>query len=201
MYEDSVIFVNRFRFHGMAAQYVIEATGDKYCKYCDMWLSGQDAYEDHKLGKKHKKNVLAQSSNRQDYVLQLDYHIISPSIVDITGTNLAGGVIGPVRLSPGDPIRTLRNMLAGVSECEVVQLKLIPPKSTFALNSSHDRKPVSLLAPMQDGQAPLLSCGHRRNALCPTCWTCQAYSPAAATPIVVRYMLCRCVGQQLRMVT
>ena len=27
-----------------------------YCEYCEMWLNGPTQYEDHKIGKKHKKN-------------------------------------------------------------------------------------------------------------------------------------------------
>ena len=29
--------------------------GAVYCKYCDMWLNGPSQWEDHKLGKKHRK--------------------------------------------------------------------------------------------------------------------------------------------------
>ena len=38
------------------------ATPDKdancvYCEYCQMWLNGPTQWEDHKIGKKHTKNV------------------------------------------------------------------------------------------------------------------------------------------------
>ena len=32
-------------------------TQAKYCKICEMWLNGPTQYEDHKIGKKHKKNA------------------------------------------------------------------------------------------------------------------------------------------------
>ena len=28
-----------------------------YCEDCEMWLNGNRHWEDHKIGKKHKKNV------------------------------------------------------------------------------------------------------------------------------------------------
>ena len=28
-----------------------------YCEECEMWLNGGTQWEDHKIGKKHKKNV------------------------------------------------------------------------------------------------------------------------------------------------
>ena len=34
-----------------------EEEAAKFCKYCEMWLNGPTQFEDHKIGKKHKKNV------------------------------------------------------------------------------------------------------------------------------------------------
>ena len=34
-----------------------ESGGAKYCDLCEMWLNGPTQWEDHKIGKKHKKNL------------------------------------------------------------------------------------------------------------------------------------------------
>ena len=36
---------------------VPEAVGAKYCEICHMMLNGPTQYDDHKIGKKHKKNI------------------------------------------------------------------------------------------------------------------------------------------------
>ena len=36
---------------------VSSETGAVYCDSCEMWLNGPTQWEDHKIGKKHKKNV------------------------------------------------------------------------------------------------------------------------------------------------
>ena len=33
-----------------------QESGAYYCSCCDMWLNGPDQWEDHKIGKKHRKN-------------------------------------------------------------------------------------------------------------------------------------------------
>ena len=35
----------------------VNENGAVYCEYCEMWLNGPTQWEDHKIGKKHKKNV------------------------------------------------------------------------------------------------------------------------------------------------
>ena len=34
-----------------------EEDGAVYCEWCEMWLNGPTQWEDHKIGKKHKKNI------------------------------------------------------------------------------------------------------------------------------------------------
>jgi hypothetical protein len=41
-------------------EYIATIAGDSdgiWCKNCEMWLNGSAQWEDHKIGKKHKKNV------------------------------------------------------------------------------------------------------------------------------------------------
>ena len=35
----------------------VNENGAVYCEYCEMWLNGPTQWEDHKIGKKHKKHV------------------------------------------------------------------------------------------------------------------------------------------------
>ena len=37
-----------------------------YCKDCDMWLNGPKQWKDHKIGKKHKKNIMKQKPEPQE---------------------------------------------------------------------------------------------------------------------------------------
>ena len=39
--------------------------GWKYCRDCEMWLNGPTQWEDHKVGKKHKKNFKRQLAGGQ----------------------------------------------------------------------------------------------------------------------------------------
>ena len=42
-----------------------ESGGSVYCQLCEMWLNGPTQLEDHKIGKKHKKNVRSRLKNTQ----------------------------------------------------------------------------------------------------------------------------------------
>ena len=41
----------------MLVDATVNEDGAVYCKHCEMWLNGPTQWEDHKIGKKHKKNV------------------------------------------------------------------------------------------------------------------------------------------------
>jgi len=43
---------------------VTESGAAKYCEDCEMWLNGPTQWEDHKIGKKHKKNVKKGGANK-----------------------------------------------------------------------------------------------------------------------------------------
>ena len=38
--------------------FVLADDGSIKCEFCKQWLNGQDQWEDHKMGKKHKKNCV-----------------------------------------------------------------------------------------------------------------------------------------------
>ena len=40
---------------GLLMDGTIEEEGAVYCEDCEMWLNGPTQWEDHKIGKKHKK--------------------------------------------------------------------------------------------------------------------------------------------------
>ena len=39
----------------------VNENGAVYCEYCEMWLNGPTQWEDHKIGKTHKKHVRRRS--------------------------------------------------------------------------------------------------------------------------------------------
>ena len=41
---------------GLLMDGTIEEEGAVYCEDCEMWLNGPTQWEDHKIGKKHKKH-------------------------------------------------------------------------------------------------------------------------------------------------